>query len=276
MPPITVNWSDLEIAFERNSPDQESFLDLENGDLLSIVDGEPDAAARRAKVSGSPERYLRVDPGVVARAVPLDGALRRLGRGPAAARAPAHRHRRQGRVPPLQGRAARVPGRARALVRVPLGAAALPHPDLDRSHEDRGREPAAVGPRRAAGRARGDPAHARLGRGARARSCAARRASSSTRSRRPSCRRRSRSSSSCAIAARASCCAAAPASTTTTRASSATFSGRAPAVRIAWPVQPSAVATSAGSAAGGGVQIQPPASRPSCAAGAVHASRAHR
>lgn len=62
MPPITVNWSDLEIAFERNSPDQESFLDLENGDLLSIVDGEPDAAARRAKVAGSPNRYLRVDP----------------------------------------------------------------------------------------------------------------------------------------------------------------------------------------------------------------------
>lgn len=60
--PITVNWSDLEIAFERNSPDQESFLDLENGDLLSIVEGEPDAAARRARVSGSPERYLRVDP----------------------------------------------------------------------------------------------------------------------------------------------------------------------------------------------------------------------
>ena len=51
MPPITVNWSDLEIAFERNSPDQESFLDLENGDLLSIAEGEPDAAARRAKVS---------------------------------------------------------------------------------------------------------------------------------------------------------------------------------------------------------------------------------
>lgn len=62
MPPITVNWSDLEIAFERNSPDQESFLDLENGDLLSIVDGEPDAAARRAKVAANPTRYLRVDP----------------------------------------------------------------------------------------------------------------------------------------------------------------------------------------------------------------------
>lgn len=62
MPPITVNWSDLEIAFERNSPDQESFLDLENGDLLSIMEGEPDAPARRAKVAANPTRYLRVDP----------------------------------------------------------------------------------------------------------------------------------------------------------------------------------------------------------------------
>lgn len=59
---ITVNWSDLEIAFERNSPDQESFLDLETGDLLSITEGEPDAASRRAKVAGNAERYLRVDP----------------------------------------------------------------------------------------------------------------------------------------------------------------------------------------------------------------------
>ena len=62
MPPITINWSDLEIAFERNSPDQESFLDLDNGDLLSIADGEPDAAARRARVANAPERYLRIDP----------------------------------------------------------------------------------------------------------------------------------------------------------------------------------------------------------------------
>jgi len=62
MPPIHLNWSDLEIAFERNSPDQESFLDLENGDLLAIVEGEPDAASRRAKVAATPERYLRIDP----------------------------------------------------------------------------------------------------------------------------------------------------------------------------------------------------------------------
>jgi hypothetical protein len=62
MPAITINWSDLEIAFERNSPDQESFLDLENGDLLAIIEGEPDAAARRAKVANNAERYLRVDP----------------------------------------------------------------------------------------------------------------------------------------------------------------------------------------------------------------------
>ena len=62
MPPVTINWSDLEIAFERNSPDQESFLDFENGDLLSIVEGEPDATARRAKVANNPDRYIRVDP----------------------------------------------------------------------------------------------------------------------------------------------------------------------------------------------------------------------
>src|SRR6266849_2990271 len=60
LPPLTVNWSDLEIAFERNSPDQESFLDLENGDLLAIIDGEPDAAARRARVAAHPDRFLRV------------------------------------------------------------------------------------------------------------------------------------------------------------------------------------------------------------------------
>ncbi len=62
MPAITVNWSDLEIAFERNSPNQESFLDLETGDLLAIVEGEPDAMARRARVAQTPNRYLRVDP----------------------------------------------------------------------------------------------------------------------------------------------------------------------------------------------------------------------
>lgn len=62
MQPITINWSDLEIAFERNSPEQESFLDLENGDLLSIAEGEPDAPARRTRVANNPDRYLRVDP----------------------------------------------------------------------------------------------------------------------------------------------------------------------------------------------------------------------
>lgn len=62
MPAITVNWSDLEIAFERNSPEQESFLDLTTGDLLSITEGEPDAVSRKSKVSTDPDRFLRVDP----------------------------------------------------------------------------------------------------------------------------------------------------------------------------------------------------------------------
>ena len=164
--PITVNWSDLEIAFERNSPDQESFLDLENGDLLSIVEGEPDAAARRARVASNPERYLRIDPASSREQYRwMERFVSSVVRS-AAARAVADRDRRQGRVPPLQGRAAGVPGRARALVRVPVGAAALPYPDLARPHEDRGGEPAALGPRGAAGRAGRDPARRSVGRGA--------------------------------------------------------------------------------------------------------------
>ena len=62
MPPITVNWSDLEIAFERNSPDQESFLDLENGDLLSIVDVQPDSASRCVTVAPNATQSLRLYP----------------------------------------------------------------------------------------------------------------------------------------------------------------------------------------------------------------------
>ena len=139
MPPITVNWSDLEIAFERNSPDQESFLDLENGDLLSIVEGEPDAAARRARGRQQP-RSATCGSTRRRRASSTAGWSASWPRCPtAAARAAAHRHRRQGRVPPLQGRAAGLPGRARALVRLPRRAAALAHPDLARAHEDRGR-----------------------------------------------------------------------------------------------------------------------------------------
>ena len=216
--PITINWSDLEIAFERNSPDQESFLDLENGDLLAIIEGEPDAAARRAKVANNPGRYLRVDPASSREQYRwMERFVASVVR-PGAARAAAGRHRRQGRVPPLQGRAAGVPGRARALVHLPLGPAALSHPDLARAHADRGGQPAALGPGRAAGGADRAAAADPLGRGARARSCAARPATCWTRSPRPSCPRRWCSSSSCASAAPARCWPRPPPSATSAEA----------------------------------------------------------
>ena len=215
MPPITVNWSDLEIAFERNSPDQESFLDLENGDLLSIVDGEPDAAARRAEGVDEPERYLRVEPassreqyrwmerfvGSVTDeplrerlliAIDGKGAFRRF--KDVLLAYPAERERW------FAYRSELLHWHIQTWLDHTKIELANPPPW---GHVEQPAEPVEI-PRTSC-RAR-----------RRARSCAARRASSSTRSRRSSCRRRSRSSSSCAIAAPASSCAAARASTSTT------------------------------------------------------------
>ena len=122
---IPINWTDLETAFERNSPDTESFLDTRTGEVVTVTEGAIDYTEQRAKVAGRrrgvrPHRARRQP-----RAVQVDGALRRRRHRRAAARAAGHRHRRQGRVPPLQGRAAQLPDRARALVLLSLGAAAL-------------------------------------------------------------------------------------------------------------------------------------------------------
>ena len=57
-----VNWTELETAFERNSPDIESFLDTRTGDVVSIVQGSLDLAEQRAKVAGSPESFVRIEP----------------------------------------------------------------------------------------------------------------------------------------------------------------------------------------------------------------------
>src|SRR5215467_12602267 len=62
MPKVTVNWTDLEIAFERNSPDIESYLDLTTGEVVSIVAGEADAHDKRARVIANGHNFARVDP----------------------------------------------------------------------------------------------------------------------------------------------------------------------------------------------------------------------
>src|SRR6185503_601337 len=57
-----VNWTDLETAFERNSPDIESFLDTRTGDVVSIVQGSLDLAEQRSKVAAAPESFVRIEP----------------------------------------------------------------------------------------------------------------------------------------------------------------------------------------------------------------------
>ena len=124
---IPINWTDLETAFERNSPDTESFLDTRTGEVVTVTEGAIDYAEQRAKVQAR-RRGLRAHrAGRQPRAVQVDGALRRRRHRRAAARAADHRHRRQGRVPPLQGRAAQLPDGARALVHLPRRAACTGH-----------------------------------------------------------------------------------------------------------------------------------------------------
>ncbi|MFI5306907.1 MAG: UPF0158 family protein [Polyangiales bacterium] len=57
---VPIAWESLEDAFENNAPEVHSYLNLETGDVVRIVDGiaEPSTHARIAADPG----YLRVDP----------------------------------------------------------------------------------------------------------------------------------------------------------------------------------------------------------------------
>lgn len=59
---VPINWTELETAFERNSPDTESFLDLRAGDVVTVTQGAIDYAEQRAKVQAGGDRYLRIEP----------------------------------------------------------------------------------------------------------------------------------------------------------------------------------------------------------------------
>ncbi len=59
---VPVNWTDLETAFERNSPDAESFLDLRSGEVVTVTQGAIDYAEQRAKVQSDGDQFLRVEP----------------------------------------------------------------------------------------------------------------------------------------------------------------------------------------------------------------------
>ncbi len=59
---VPINWTDLETAFERNSPDTESFLDLRSGEVVTVTQGAIDYAEQRARVQTGGDQFLRVDP----------------------------------------------------------------------------------------------------------------------------------------------------------------------------------------------------------------------
>jgi len=62
MKKIPIHWDDLESAFERNSPDTESFLDITAGHVVSLTAGDPEAPSLKAKVAQNIANYIRVDP----------------------------------------------------------------------------------------------------------------------------------------------------------------------------------------------------------------------
>lgn len=62
MKKIPIHWDDLESAFERNSPDTESFLDITGGHVVSLTAGDPETPSLKAKVAQNIGNYTRVDP----------------------------------------------------------------------------------------------------------------------------------------------------------------------------------------------------------------------
>ncbi|MCG8421186.1 MAG: UPF0158 family protein [Proteobacteria bacterium] len=59
---VPIVWDDLELAVERNAPNTESFLDLANGQVVTIVTGDPEAPVRRQQVADNIQNYARIEP----------------------------------------------------------------------------------------------------------------------------------------------------------------------------------------------------------------------
>lgn len=59
---VELDWDGLELAVERNSPDSDSYLDLTTGRVLTIVDGDPEAALQRQQVAEAIRNFLRIEP----------------------------------------------------------------------------------------------------------------------------------------------------------------------------------------------------------------------
>ena len=56
------DWSALETAFEHNAPETHSYLDLETGQVVTIVDSRPEDEDKRQQIRRFPGRFVHLDP----------------------------------------------------------------------------------------------------------------------------------------------------------------------------------------------------------------------
>jgi hypothetical protein len=59
---IPIRWSELETAFERNSPDTESFVDARTGEVITVVEGQPEAPELRTRVVAGGTGFVKIEP----------------------------------------------------------------------------------------------------------------------------------------------------------------------------------------------------------------------
>jgi len=59
---LELDWDNLEIAVERNSPETDSYLDLSTGRILTITTGDPEAQLNRQQISENIRNFLRIEP----------------------------------------------------------------------------------------------------------------------------------------------------------------------------------------------------------------------
>ena len=56
------DWSGLETAFEHNAPDHHAYIDLSNGQVVTINDSRPEDEEKRQLISKSTGRFVHLDP----------------------------------------------------------------------------------------------------------------------------------------------------------------------------------------------------------------------
>lgn len=58
----TPDWAALETAFEHNAPETHSYLDLQTGQVVTIVDSRPEDEEKRQLIRHSEGRFVHLDP----------------------------------------------------------------------------------------------------------------------------------------------------------------------------------------------------------------------